>query len=122
MNKRIRLRFFVRQMGQFEEYSPKLALKVKRFTYLCFLASAKVTLGADYRSGCTEVFCKKAILRNFAKFTGKHMCQIIFFNKVAGLSFLKKRLWHRCFSVNFAKFLRAAFLQNTSGRLLLRLQ
>ena len=32
---------------------------------------------------------------------------------------LKKKLWHRCFSVNFAKFLRTRFLQNTSGRLLL---
>ena len=32
---------------------------------------------------------------------------------------LKKRLWHRCFSVNFAKFLRTLFLQNTSRRLLL---
>ena len=28
---------------------------------------------------------------------------------------LKKRLWHSCFPVNFAKFLRTAFLQNTSG-------
>ena len=25
---------------------------------------------------------------------------------------LKKRLWHRCFPVNFAKFLRTPFLQN----------
>ena len=32
---------------------------------------------------------------------------------------LKKRLWHRCFPVNFAKFLRTPFLQNTSERLLL---
>ena len=32
---------------------------------------------------------------------------------------LKKRLWHRCFPVNFVKFLRIAFLQITSGRLLL---
>ena len=32
---------------------------------------------------------------------------------------LKKRLWHRCFPMNFAKFLRTPFLQNTSGRLLL---
>ena len=31
----------------------------------------------------------------------------------------KKRLWHRCFPVNFAKFLRRSFLQNTSGGLLL---
>ena len=32
---------------------------------------------------------------------------------------LKKRLWHRCAPVNFAKFLRTPFLQNTSGWLLL---
>ena len=34
-------------------------------------------------------------------------------------SFIKKRLWHRCVPVNFAKFLRTPFLQNTSRRLLL---
>ena len=34
---------------------------------------------------------------------------------------LKKRLRYRCFLVNFAKFLRTPFLQNTSGRLLLYL-
>ena len=65
---------------------------------------------------------KKSVLRNFTKFTGKHLCQSFFFNKVAGLrpaTLLKKRLWHRCFPVNFVKFLRTPFLQNTSGRLLL---
>ena len=34
-------------------------------------------------------------------------------------NFIKKKLWHRCFPVNFAEFLRAPFLQNTSGRLFL---
>ena len=41
-----------------------------------------------------------------------------FLNKVADLqacNFLKKRLQNRCFPVNIAKFLRAPFLQNTSG-------
>ena len=33
---------------------------------------------------------------------------------------LKKRLWHRCFPVNFLKFLRTPFLQNTSEWLLLK--
>ena len=28
---------------------------------------------------------------------------------------LKIRLWHKCFPVNFAKFLRTRFLQNTGG-------
>ena len=34
------------------------------------------------------MFCKKGVLRNFAKFTGKHLCQSFFFNKVAGLGSL----------------------------------
>ena len=37
----------------------------------------------------------------------------------ASATLLKKRLWHKCFSVNFLKFLRTPFLQNTSGRLVL---
>ena len=51
----------------------------------------------------------KNVFLKFAKFTGKHLCQSLFFNKVAGLrpaTLLKKRLWHRCFPVNFATFLR----------------
>ena len=42
------------------------------------------------------------------------------FNKVAGLkpaTLLKKRFWHNRFPVNFMKFLRTTFLQNTSGRM-----
>ena len=34
-------------------------------------------------------------------------------------NFIKKRLCIRCFSANFAKFLRTPFLQNSVGRLLL---
>ena len=33
----------------------------------------------------------------------------------------KKRLWHRGFHVNFAKFLRIPFLQNTFGGLVLNI-
>ena len=36
------------------------------------------------RSSGLEVFCKNGALRNFAKFTGKHLCQSLIFNKVAG--------------------------------------
>ena len=52
------------------------------------------------KSSCPEEFCRKGVLRNFAKFTGKHLRQILF---------LKKRLWHKCFPVNLAKFLRTPF-------------
>ena len=64
------------------------------------------------RSGRPEVVCKKRVLKNFSKFTGKHLCRSLFFNKVAGLrssTLLKKRLWHRCFPVDFEKFLRTPF-------------
>ena len=55
---------------------------------------------------------KKGVLKNSQKFTGKHLCQSLFFNKAAGhrlATLLKTKLWHRCFPVNFAKFLRTAF-------------
>ena len=51
--------------------------------------------------GCSV---KKGVLRNFTKFSGKRLCQSLFFNKVVGL-----RLLHRCFPVNFVKFLRTPF-------------
>ena len=35
------------------------------------------------RSSLTEVFCKKCVLENFAKFTGKHLHLRLFFNKVS---------------------------------------
>ena len=64
------------------------------------------------------MFCKKGVLENFTKFTGKHLCQSLFFNKVAGLrsaTLLKKRLWYRCFPVNFVKYLRPHFFYRTSS-------
>ena len=32
------------------------------------------------RSSQPEVFWKKGVFRNFAKFVGKHLCQSLFFN------------------------------------------
>ena len=84
-----------------------------------------------FRNSHRRCSVTKDVLRNFAKFTEKCLCQSLFFNKVAGLrsailskkrlrpvTLLKKRLCRRYFPVNFAKFLRKPFLQNISGRLL----
>ena len=38
-----------------------------------------------YRSSHRRCSVKKGVLRNFAKFTGKLLCQSLFLNKVAGL-------------------------------------
>ena len=65
---------------------------------------------------------KKDYLRNFAKFTRKYMWLSLFFNKVAGLrpaSLLKKRRWHRCVLVNFAKHLGTRFFKEHLRWLLL---
>ena len=58
---------------------------------------------------------RKGVLKNFAKFTGKHLCQSLFFNKVAGLRLailLKKRLWHRCLPLNFCKVSKNTFIEH----------
>ena len=49
----------------------------------------------NYRSKRPEVLCKKAVLKNFAKFAGKYLCQSLFFSKIASLkpaTLFKKRL------------------------------
>ena len=64
------------------------------------------------RGSRPELFCKKGVLRNFGKLTGKHLCQRLFLNKNTGLwpaTLLLKRLWGRYFPVNFPKFLRTPF-------------
>ena len=76
-----------------------------------------------FRSSHPEVFYKKGVIKNLAKFTGKHLCWSIFFKKVSGHSpatLLKKRLQHRCFPMSFAKFLTAPFFIDNLLWLLLR--
>ena len=61
----------------------------------------------------------KGVLKNFTKFTGKHLRQSLFKNvcvRIRGLqcverdaTFLKKRLCYRWFPVNFANFFKNIF-------------
>ena len=60
-------------------------------------ASSKSNRGS-YRSSHRRCSVGKGFLRKFAKFTGLRPATL-----------LKKRLWHRCFPVNFVKFLRTPF-------------
>ena len=87
------------------------------------ISHAKRQIFKEHRSSRPKVFQKKGVLRNFLKLTGKHLCQSLFFNNVAGLRpaiLLKKETLHRCFSANFAKFLRTHFLTEHLQWLLLR--
>ena len=53
------------------------------------------------RSSLPEVFCKKGVLKNCTKFTGKHLCQSLFLKqKDTGISFefykiFKNTFFHR---------------------------
>ena len=58
-----------------------------------------------FKSSHRRCSVRRSVLRNFSL--------------QQSATLLKKRLWHRCFPVNFAKFPRTSFLQNTSGGLLL---
>ena len=60
------------------------------------------------RSSRRNYNIKKGVLKNCAIFSGKQLCWSLFL--------LKKRLWHKCFLVNLAKFIKTPFLQNNSGR------
>ena len=44
---------------------------------------------ADWLLRSSPVFYEKGVLKNFVKFTGKHLCQSLFFNKGQQLYFKK---------------------------------
>ena len=67
------------------------------------------------RSSRPEMFCKKAVLRNFAKVTGKHLYQRLFLNKVVDLAcnFIKKESLAQVFSSEFCEIFKNIFFYRT---------
>ena len=66
-------------------------------------------VGQNFGVGRVGLRCLKGIIKSFAKFTGKHLCWSLLLNKVQAEDlqiYLKRRLQHKCFLVNFGKFLR----------------
>ena len=61
-----------------------------------------------------EVFYKKLCSQKFRKIDRQTPAQ-----GSQPATLLKKRLRHKCFPLNFAKYLKTPFLQNIPGRLLL---
>ena len=64
-----------------------------------------------YRSSHWRCSVEKCVLRNFAKFARKHLCQRLFFNKVAGLrpATLFKESLVQVFSCEFYEFSKNTF-------------
>ena len=80
-----------------------------------------------YPGSSSEVLCpllawrvlltsEKVTLKNFTIFTGIYLCWSLFLKTC---NFIKKRLQHKCFPVNIAKFSRTPILKNNCKRLLL---
>ena len=67
-----------------------------------------------------EVFCKKAVLKNFSTFTGKYLCSSLFLIRLSAFSSatLLKGDCKRFF-VNIANFLKTLILKKICERLLL---
>ena len=68
-----------------------------------------------------EVFCRKYLLRNLAKCTGKYLCRSLFFNKVAGLAWnvIKKVTLAQVFSCAFCEISKNTFFTERLRWLLL---
>ena len=72
----------------------------------------------NYRVTASHQRCsiKKGVLKNLAKFTGKHLRQSLFLNKKRPATLLKKETLAQVFSCEFCKIFENNFLQNASGR------
>ena len=58
------------------------------------------------------MFYEKSVLRNFTKFTGKHLCQSLFYDKAAGLTpatLFKKETLAQVFSCEFCEISKNTF-------------
>ena len=68
---------------------PRVMVSLNFLIYHLFAISQ-----GKFRTSHLSCSIKKCVPKNSAKFTGKHRCQNVFFNKVAGLpaTLLKKRL------------------------------
>ena len=83
-----------------------------------YTAMSIMVLKMSNLQGCSV---KKGVLRNFTKFTGKHLHQSLSLNKVAGLrpATLKKKTRAQVLFCENCEISKSTFLQNTAGRLLL---
>ena len=66
------------------------------------------------------MFCKINVFKNFAKFTGKHLCQSIAFNEVASWKDSQNLQENTCAGVSFLKK-AAGWKHNISIKLLIHL-
>ena len=71
------------------------------FCYVC-LVWKSISLFLFFQKMSPEELYDQSWFKNFTKFLRKHVCWSLFLTE----SILKKAIHHKCFHVNFAKFIR----------------
>ena len=83
-----------------------LSIQIFKFQLLIHLSTIqKQPPDVFYEKRCSQKFCKILLQHDSIR--------------LRSATLLKKKLWHRCFPVNFAKFLRTPVLKNICEQLLL---
>ena len=71
-----------------------------KFSLVELFLSFWIITSSKCRNGSSEVFQRIDLLKNFTKFSGKHLCQNLFLNEVPTwriATLLKQKLRHSCF-------------------------
>ena len=92
-----------------QQFSKQKDYKTLQFLYTTKSKAVELNCSKSSHQRCSV---KKGVLRNFAKFTGKYLCQSLFFNKVAraACNFIKKETVAQVFSCKFSEISKNTFL------------
>ena len=122
---------FLESLCYFLKYFMQIALVPNAVIYILTLSvfhMSKINLSLPFTTQLLNLqkqppgmFCKKRCSSKFCNIHRKTPVLESLFNKVEGqaCNFIEKRLQHRCFPVNIAKFLKTPILKNICERLLL---
>ena len=83
---------------------------LKRLRYMKYHTVKCIFFSRSSHHRCTIV---KGVILNFAKFTGKHLCQVSFFKiklQVSACNFIKKETLAQVFSCEFCEIFKSIFL------------
>ena len=94
----------------------RILLRIQWYRTLHFLVVESI------RSSRPEVFCKKSVLRNFTKFTGKHLCQSLFIFSPKTCNYIKKETLAQVFTFEICEISKNTFITEHLWWLLLKYQ
>ena len=83
------------------------------FLYILWFECDACLKSSGIRNNHLRCSVNRSVLWSFIKFTGEHLCQCPFFNKVAGCNFIKKETLAQVFSCEFYEISKRIFFNRT---------